>query len=105
MTLPKRLEKEMHNGADSYEQECKDNWHSPGLYLKADYKKGFNQCANLLLPELEKMREALKLIAATQCDYKVFESETNERLIECIIADTDCARDALASLEEFLNGT
>ena len=61
--------------------------HDPdGLYVKLeDYEK--------LKAQLEKAEEALRLISAPHCDYRTFETETVERLIECIIADTDYARE------------
>lgn len=108
MTLPKRLENKRNELAEAYAQRIAYDEGFPSHMidgLATDYKNAFDSACNLLLPEIEKMREALKLIAATQCDYEVFKSETNERLIECIIADTDCARDALASIEEFFNET
>ena len=46
-----------------------------------------------LKAQLEKAEAALLLISAPHCDYRTFESETLERLIECIVADTDCARE------------
>ena len=51
----------------------------------SDYEK--------LQAQLEKAENCLKLISAPQCDYRTFEAETVERLIECIVADTDCARE------------
>ena len=57
-----------------------------GEYVKyEDYEK--------LQAQLEKAENCLKLISAPQCDYRTFEAETVERLIECFVADTDCARE------------
>ena len=44
---------------DLYKQECLDNWHSPGLYLKPDFNKGFDSACALLIPEIEKLHNML----------------------------------------------
>lgn len=60
--------------------------------LLSDYEK--------LKAQLEKAEAALLLISAPHCDYRTFESETLERLIECITADTDCAREYFKEKEQ-----
>lgn len=68
--------------------ECTD-----GNYVTfADYQN--------LLEQLGKAESALRLISAPHCDYRTFETETVERLIECIIADTDCARQYFKEKEQ-----
>lgn len=59
VTLPKNLQEKRDAMCEAYKQECLDNWHSPGLYLKPDFKKGFEEACNLLLPEIKKLEEAL----------------------------------------------
>ena len=50
--------------------------------------------------QLEKAEAVLSLIAAPGCNYKSFETETTERLIECIVADTDFAREYFKEKEK-----
>lgn len=74
---------------EAYKQECLDNWHSPGLYLKPDFKKGFEEACKLLLPEIEKLEDALGCIS---CDCYQTESD----FIPCKRCE------ALQSLRDFL---
>lgn len=105
MTLPKNLQEKRDELCEYYKQECIDNWHSPGLYLKPDFNKGFEAACALLLPEIEKLREALN-------HYNQWSSlkEPDEADIR---SDVDCgccshgstgavAYKALQSLREFL---
>lgn len=71
----------------SFDEICdsQDFNHKEEFVLHSDYEK--------LKAQLERAEAALLLISAPHCDYRTFESETLERLIECITADTDCARE------------
>lgn len=70
MTLPKNLQEkrdELSLGRaenfwgerDSLEQEEQNSFDD----IVKDYKKGFNDCANLLLPEIKRLEEALEWYA------------------------------------------
>ena len=59
VTLPKNLQEKRDAMCEAYKQECLDNWHSPGLYLKPDFKKGFEEACKLLLPEIEKLENTI----------------------------------------------
>ena len=77
---------------ESYgEPEMKE--YADGEYVKySDYEN--------LKAQLDKAEAALLLISAPHCDYRTFESETLERLIECITADIYCAREYFKEKEQ-----
>lgn len=103
MNIPKKLEEKRDAMCEAYKQECLDNWHSPGLYLKPDFKKGFEEACNLLLPEIEKMRAALKSVAAEHLDISHFENhEDIDGIKEMVRSDMQLCRKTLQSWQRFI---
>lgn len=99
MTLPKKLEEKRDAMCEAYKQDCLDNWHSPGLYLKPDFKKGFEEACKLLLPEIKKLEEAVKQGA----HYLTFHSQGRGATeFYQMNEDADKISKALQSLREFL---
>ncbi len=90
MTLPKRLQ----GKRDELVKEWTRGWNpladETNSVIALNYKKGFKDCANLLLPEIEKLREALEYIASDYPKSYIHDSD-NER-----------AKKALQSIEDFL---
>lgn len=107
MTLPKNLQEKRDAMCEAYKQECLDNWHSPGLYLKPDFKKGFEEACKLLLPEIEKLSEVITILGDKHIGMAMCFEKHGTRLNIPFLID-DCKNDAqraekaLQSLREFL---
>ena len=99
VTLPKNLQEKRDAMCEAYKQECLDNWHCPGLYLKPDFKKGFEEACKLLLPEIEKIHTALKEWIAFEHSQIDIEGPYVGMEINRLINQGD---KALQSLREFL---
>lgn len=97
--LPPHLREKMEQEITSLGMTYDKN-NNPDVFSPWTYEKAYQQAYADILQELGPVVETLRLIAAIHCDYRVFDSETHERLIECIVADTDAAREALKHLKE-----
>ena len=59
MILPKNLQEKRDELAKNWTKGWNTLADSENSVIALNYKKGFNDCANLLLPEIKKLREAL----------------------------------------------
>lgn len=60
MTLPKNLQEKRDELAKDWTRGWNPLADSENSVIALNYKKGFNDCANLLLPEIKKLEETLE---------------------------------------------
>lgn len=93
MTLPKRLQEKR----DELAKEWTRGWNpladETNSVIALNYKKGFKDCATFLLPEIEKLREALLRLTV-----RLDESAS----IHDIKPSAEIVKQALNSWQEFL---
>ena len=63
MTLQKNLQEKRYELAKNWTKGWNPLADSENSVIALNYKKGFNDCANLLLPEIKRLEEALEWYA------------------------------------------
>lgn len=92
MTIPKKLEEKRNLFIDS--RYGNDLWPKNGELYRIVAKESWNDCANLLLPEIEKLEKAL---------FKLTVRLDESGSIHDIKPSADIVKQALKSWQEFLN--
>ena len=93
MKIPKNLQEKRDELARDWTKGWNPSADSENSVIALNYKKGFNDCANLLLPEIEKLEKALFRLTV-----RLDESAS----IHDIKPSAEIVRQALQSLREFL---
>ena len=98
MTIPKKLEEKRDELAKEWTRGWNPSADSENSVIALNYKKGFNDCANLLLPEIEKLSAALEFCLKNYLDIPCEKSKSDGILTTGRIE----ANRALQSWQEFL---
>ena len=93
MKIPKNFQEKRDELARDWTKGWNPSADSENSVIALNYKKGFNDCANLLLPEIEKLEKALFRLTV-----RLDESAS----IHDIKPSAEIVRQALQSLREFL---
>ena len=107
MTIPKNLEEKRDELAKEWIRGWNPSADGENSVIALNYKKGFSDCANLLLPEIEKLEEALKKITKTKYGLQGYIEENDvqgerDYLANLAFGYEQIARYTLQSLREFL---
>lgn len=100
MSIPKNLQEKR----DGEARLCYINGED-SVWSTHNFKQGFDECAALLLPEIEKMRAALESVAAEHLDINHFENhEDIGGIKEMVRFDMQLCRKTIQSWQRFAEG-